>query len=75
MLIFKIRLTISYTSLTYQVTVVCCRLVDIVVEVMSDVFPELKKHHAKIKEIISEEETSFSRTLVKVIGYCVLNFA
>ncbi|KAG0615366.1 hypothetical protein M758_5G035500 [Ceratodon purpureus] len=42
-------------------------LVDIVVEVMGDVFPELKKNQAKIKEIIAEEETSFSRTLVKGI--------
>lgn len=39
---------------------------------MGDVFPELKKNQAKIKEIISEEETSFSRTLVKVIEYCML---
>jgi alanyl-tRNA synthetase len=42
---------------------------------MGDVFPELKKNQAKIKEIISEEETSFSRTLVKVNGYCMLSFA
>lgn len=49
-----------------------CRLVDIVVAVMGDAFPELTKNQAKIKEIISEEETSFSRTLVKVIGYSML---
>ncbi|XP_024367679.1 alanine--tRNA ligase [Physcomitrium patens] len=42
-------------------------LVDIVVEVMGEAFPELKKNQAKIKEIISEEESSFSRTLVKGI--------
>lgn len=42
---------------------------------MGDAFPELKKNQAKIKEIISEEETSFSRTLVKVIRYCVLSYA
>lgn len=42
-------------------------MVDIVVEVMGEAFPELKKNQAKIKEIISEEESSFSRTLVKGI--------
>ncbi|PKA55615.1 Alanine--tRNA ligase [Apostasia shenzhenica] len=42
-------------------------LVGIVVNVMGDVFPELKQHEAKIREIISEEEASFGRTLVKGI--------
>lgn len=39
---------------------------------MGESFPELKKNHTKIKEIISEEETSFSRTLVKVITHRML---
>lgn len=67
-----ICLTTIHISIPYRLTIVCCRLVDIVVEVMGDAFPELKKNQAKIKEIISEEETSFSRTLVKVIGHCML---
>lgn len=43
-----------------------CRLVGVVVEVMGDVFPELKQHEKKIRDIIAEEEASFGRTLVKV---------
>ncbi|XP_073001197.1 alanine--tRNA ligase [Typha latifolia] len=42
-------------------------LVGIVVEVMGDVFTELKQHESKIKDIIAEEEASFGRTLVKGI--------
>ncbi|XP_042057396.1 alanine--tRNA ligase-like [Salvia splendens] len=42
-------------------------LVQIVVDVMSDVFPELKEHAVKIREIIADEESSFSRTLTKGI--------
>uniref|UniRef100_A0A7N0VMG8 Alanine--tRNA ligase n=1 Tax=Kalanchoe fedtschenkoi TaxID=63787 RepID=A0A7N0VMG8_KALFE len=42
-------------------------LVSTVVRVMSDVFPELKQHESRIREIISEEETSFGRTLLKGI--------
>jgi alanyl-tRNA synthetase len=38
---------------------------------MGDVFPELRRNQAKIEEIIAEEESSFSRTLVKVIKYGV----
>lgn len=44
------------------------RLVQVVVEVMSDVFPELKEHAIKIREIIADEEASFGRTLTKVCG-------
>ena len=33
---------------------------------MSDVFPELKEHAMKIREIIADEEASFGRTLTKV---------
>ncbi|KAK6162454.1 hypothetical protein DH2020_002295 [Rehmannia glutinosa] len=40
-------------------------LVKVVVEVMGDVFPELKEHAIKIREIIADEETSFGRTLTK----------
>ncbi|XP_047965383.1 alanine--tRNA ligase-like [Salvia hispanica] len=42
-------------------------LVQIVVDVMSDVFPELKEHAMKIREIIADEEASFGRTLTKGI--------
>jgi alanyl-tRNA synthetase len=42
------------------------RLVDVVVRVMGDVFPELRQHKAKIEEIIKEEEESFGKTLAKV---------
>ncbi|CAK9201668.1 unnamed protein product [Sphagnum troendelagicum] len=42
-------------------------LVDVVVRLMGDVFPELRRNQAKIEEIIAEEESSFSRTLVKGI--------
>jgi len=40
-------------------------LVDVVVDTMSPAFAELEKNRAKIKEIILEEETAFSRTLIK----------
>ncbi|KAI3471319.1 hypothetical protein Pfo_027982 [Paulownia fortunei] len=42
-------------------------LVQIVVEVLGDVFPELKEHAIKIREIIADEEASFGRTLTKGI--------
>ncbi|KAI3472519.1 hypothetical protein Pfo_028013 [Paulownia fortunei] len=42
-------------------------LVNIVVEVMGDVFSELKQHAIKIRKIITDEEASFGRTLVKGI--------
>lgn len=42
-------------------------LVEVVVEVMGDVFPELKEHDVKIREIIADEEASFGRTLTKGI--------
>ncbi|KAL0358791.1 UNVERIFIED_CONTAM: Alanine--tRNA ligase [Sesamum angustifolium] len=42
-------------------------LVQVVVEVMGDVFPELKEHDVKIREIITDEEASFGRTLTKGI--------
>jgi alanyl-tRNA synthetase len=43
------------------------KLVPIVVKIMSEVFPELKKNQAKITEVIAEEEESFGRTLTKGI--------
>ncbi|KAF5749898.1 alanine--tRNA ligase [Tripterygium wilfordii] len=43
------------------------RLVNVVVKVMGDVFPELKQHEAHIRDVIAEEETSFGRTLLKGI--------
>ncbi|MFQ6665309.1 hypothetical protein Gotur_032079 [Gossypium turneri] len=42
------------------------KLVKIVVEVMGDVFPELKQHEVRIGDIIAAEEASFGKTLVKV---------
>ncbi|GFQ03471.1 alanine--tRNA ligase [Phtheirospermum japonicum] len=42
-------------------------LVQVVVDVMGDIFPELKEHTKKIREIIADEETSFGRTLTKGI--------
>ncbi|CAA0827975.1 Alanine--tRNA ligase [Striga hermonthica] len=42
-------------------------LVQVVLEVMGDDFPELKEHALKIREIIADEETSFGRTLTKGI--------
>lgn len=42
-------------------------LVGVLVSLMGDIFPELKQYEEKIKEIISEEEASFGRTLVKGI--------
>ncbi|KAK8943427.1 Alanine--tRNA ligase [Platanthera guangdongensis] len=42
-------------------------LVGVLVRVMGDIFPELKQHEEKIRDIISEEEASFGRTLVKGI--------
>ncbi|PPD67625.1 hypothetical protein GOBAR_DD35495 [Gossypium barbadense] len=43
------------------------KLVKIVVEVMGDVFPELKQHEVRIGDIIAAEEASFGKTLVKGI--------
>ncbi|XP_065865617.1 alanine--tRNA ligase isoform X2 [Euphorbia lathyris] len=42
-------------------------LVNIVVKVMGDVFPELKQNEDRIKDIIAEEEASFGKTLLKGI--------
>ncbi|XP_042501515.1 alanine--tRNA ligase-like [Macadamia integrifolia] len=42
-------------------------LVSVVVEVMGDVFPELKQHEANIRDTIAAEEISFGRTLLKGI--------
>lgn len=43
-----------------------CRLVNVVVKVMSDVFPELKRNEEHIRETIAAEEASFGKTLLKV---------
>lgn len=40
-------------------------LVDTVVDTMGDAYPELRKNKDQIKEIIRDEEASFSRTLVR----------
>jgi alanyl-tRNA synthetase len=45
-----------------------CRLVDTVVEVMGDAFPELKKNPQHVKDVIREEEESFDRTLDRGIA-------
>eukprot|EP00257_Ricinus_communis_P022363 XP_015582068.1 alanine--tRNA ligase [Ricinus communis] len=42
-------------------------LVNIVVKVMGDVFPELIQNEVRIREIIKEEEASFGKTLLKGI--------
>ncbi|KAL2329124.1 hypothetical protein Fmac_022551 [Flemingia macrophylla] len=42
-------------------------LVNVVVNVMGDVFPELKQQETHIQNIIKEEEESFGRTLIKGI--------
>ncbi|XP_026402527.1 alanine--tRNA ligase-like isoform X1 [Papaver somniferum] len=42
-------------------------LVRVVVELMGDVFPELRHHEVNIRNTIAEEETSFGRTLLKGI--------
>ncbi|KAK2664774.1 hypothetical protein Ddye_003348 [Dipteronia dyeriana] len=42
-------------------------LVNVVVKVMSHVFPELKQHEAHIRDIIASEEASFGKTLLKGI--------
>lgn len=47
------------------------RLVNIVGKVMGDVFPELKQHEVRIREIIAEEEASFGKTLLKVNMFVV----
>lgn len=43
-----------------------CRLVNVVVRVMGDVFPELKLNEEHIRETIAAEEASFGKTLLKV---------
>lgn len=50
------------------------RLVKVVVEVMGDVFPELKHYEEHIVDTIAAEEKSFGRTLVNVslsTRYCI----
>jgi hypothetical protein len=42
-------------------------LVNVFVQVMGDVFPELKENEKKIQDIIRDEEESFENTLAKVI--------
>lgn len=44
------------------------RLVQVVVDVMSDDFPELKEHYIKIRDIIADEEASFGSTFTKVLS-------
>src|SRR4029078_7317348 len=41
------------------------KLVDVLVRTMGDVFPELRKNEARIKEVLKREEESFNRTLDK----------
>jgi alanyl-tRNA synthetase len=42
------------------------RLVNVVANLLGDVFPELKQQEVHIRNVIQEEEESFGRTLVKV---------
>merc|ERR1719163_2393544 len=44
------------------------QLVDVVVEVMGNGFPELRKNPAAVKEVLKEEEAIFSRTLKKGVA-------
>lgn len=46
-----------------------CRLVPTLVNLMCDVFPELKQQEKHIKDIIADEEASFGKTLLKVIFF------
>ncbi len=41
------------------------KLVDTLVELMGDIYPELKNHHEKIKNIIQAEEESFFDTIIR----------
>ncbi len=50
-----------------------CDLVDTVVDVMGEAFPELKQNPQHVKEIIREEEESFERTLDR--GIKIFEFA
>lgn len=70
------NVTFGYTSLhfthvvpdkyCFATHVVEIRLVKVVVEVMGDVFPELKHYEEHIVDTIAAEEKSFGRTLVNV---------
>ncbi|XP_058206475.1 alanine--tRNA ligase [Rhododendron vialii] len=42
-------------------------LVKVLVEVMGDVFPELRQHEVHIRDIIADEEASFGKTLLNGI--------
>lgn len=42
------------------------RLVNVVANVLGDVFPELKQNEERIRKMIQVEEESFSRNLFKV---------
>ena len=43
-------------------------LTDVLVRTMADVFPELRRQHAQIKETLRREEEGFNKTLDKGIG-------
>ena len=45
-----------------------CRMVDTVVDMMGDAFPELKTNPQHIKDVLREEEESFGRTLDRGIA-------
>ncbi|KAK3027950.1 hypothetical protein RJ639_039417 [Escallonia herrerae] len=47
-------------------------LVRVVVEVMGDVFPELKDHEVHIRDIITAEEASFGKTLLNHVSWIVV---
>ena len=52
------------------------RLVKVVVQLMGDVFPELRQHEAHIRDIIAEEEASFGMTLLNVsLSFCLHAFS
>ena len=48
------------------------RLVKVVVQLMGDVFPELRQHEVHIRDIIAAEEASFGKTLLNVsLTFCL----
>jgi hypothetical protein len=67
-LVFLICISLRVpTWFTIEIIIFLNRLVNVFVQLMGDVFPELKDNEKKIKCIIRDEEESFENTLAKVI--------